>query len=35
MSLLNELQEKTGVQDEEMVNFQKILDLTDLSEEKE
>ena len=33
-SLLNELQEKTGVTDEEIINLQKILDLADLSEEK-
>jgi len=34
-SLLNELQEKTGVADEEIINFEQILDLTDHSEEKE
>ncbi len=33
-SLLNELQEETGVDNEEIINFQKILELADLSEEK-
>ena len=34
-SLLNQLQEKTGVTDEEIINFRKILDLAAISEEKE
>ncbi len=34
-SLLNELQKETGVSDEEIINFEKILDLADPSEQKE
>ena len=33
--LLNELQEKTGVSEKEIINFKQILDLGDLSKEKE
>ena len=34
-SLLNELQEKTGAPDEDMINFQTILNLANNSEEEE
>ena len=34
-SFLKELQEKTGVSDEEMEELKKILDLTDFSEDEE
>ena len=33
-SLLKELQEVTGVSDEEMVEFKKIMDLPDFSQDK-
>ena len=34
-SLLKELQEKTGVSDEEMDEFKKIIELADLSQDQE
>ena len=34
-SLLKELQEKTGVSDEEMDEFKKIMDLADFSQDQE
>ena len=34
-SLLNELQKQTGVTDEEIINFHKILDLSDPSTDKD
>tara|TARA_Y100001968_G_scaffold18055_1_gene14236 strand:+ start:415 stop:552 length:138 start_codon:yes stop_codon:yes gene_type:complete len=34
-ALLNELQEKTGVSDEEINEFRKIMDLTDFSQDQE
>ena len=34
-ALLKELQEKTGVSDEEMVEFKKIMELADYSQEQE
>ena len=33
-ALLKELQEKTGVPDEEIINLQKILDISNLSREQ-
>ncbi len=33
-SLLNELQEKTGVLDQELEEFKKIMDLTDFSQDQ-
>ena len=35
ISLLNELQEKTGVSDEEMDEFKKIMDLADFSQDQD
>ena len=34
-ALLNELQEKTGVSDEEMDEFKKIMELADFSQDQE
>ena len=34
-SLLKELQEKTGVSDEEIVEFEKIINLADFSQDRE
>ena len=35
VSLLRELQDKTGVSDEEIIEFKKIIDLADFSQDQE
>ena len=35
VSLLEELQDKTGVSDEEIIEFKKIIDLADFSQDQE